>query len=99
MAPSVVMCRAMRPRGASLGATATLPSLPATVLMGAAFPLAAALAHDGEDREGRTVAMVYSANILGNVAGGLCTGLLHRTEMPSFGLQSQAEYEEERQSR
>ena len=46
----------------------------------------------------RTVLAALSP-LAATIAMRLCTGLLHRTEMPSFGLQSQAEYEEERQSR
>jgi len=44
----------------------------------------------------RTVLAALSP-LAATIAMRLCTGLLHRTEMPSFGLQSQAEYEEERE--
>jgi spermidine synthase len=46
-----------------------------TLLMGASFPLITSLAFR-DDREGTTVGRVYFFNVLGNVAGGLFTGLL-----------------------
>jgi spermidine synthase len=46
-----------------------------TLLMGASFPLITSLAFKDE-REGSTVGRVYFFNVLGNVAGGLFTGLL-----------------------
>jgi spermidine synthase len=46
-----------------------------TILMGASFPLITSLAFKDE-REGTTVGRVYFFNVLGNVAGGLFTGLL-----------------------
>jgi len=47
-----------------------------TVLMGASFPLIAALAFEKNGQEARTVGRVYFFNILGNVLGGLATGFL-----------------------
>jgi len=46
-----------------------------TFLMGASFPLITSLAFKDE-REGTTVGSVYFFNVLGNVTGGLFTGLL-----------------------
>jgi predicted membrane-bound spermidine synthase len=46
-----------------------------TFLMGASFPLITSLAFKDE-REGTTVGRVYFFNVLGNVTGGLFTGLL-----------------------
>lgn len=49
---------------------------PATLCMGASFPLIASLALKTPNQEGRTVGSIYFANILGNVCGGLATGFL-----------------------
>ena len=46
-----------------------------TVLMGASFPLITSLAHT-KGRDADTVGKVYFYNVLGNVTGGLFTGLL-----------------------
>ena len=46
-----------------------------TFLMGASFPLITSLAFKDE-REGTTVGRVYFFNVLGNVTGGLFTGLI-----------------------
>lgn len=46
-----------------------------TLLMGASFPLITSLAFKDEE-EGKTVGKVYFFNVLGNVSGGLFTGLL-----------------------
>ncbi len=46
-----------------------------TFLMGSSFPLITSLAFKDE-REGTTVGTVYFFNVLGNVTGGLFTGLL-----------------------
>lgn len=46
-----------------------------TFFMGASFPLITSLAYSNT-REGSTVGRVYFFNVLGNVAGGLVTGLL-----------------------
>jgi predicted membrane-bound spermidine synthase len=46
-----------------------------TFLMGSSFPLITSLAFKDE-REGTTVGRVYFFNVMGNVAGGLFTGLL-----------------------
>ncbi len=47
-----------------------------TVLMGASFPLVSGLALSDADSEGKTVGLVYFFNVLGNVVGGLVTGLI-----------------------
>lgn len=47
-----------------------------SVLMGGCFPLIASLADDGSGHSGRTTGRIYFVNIMGNVAGGLLTGLL-----------------------
>ena len=47
-----------------------------TILMGASFPLIAALAFEKNGQEARTVGRIYFFNILGNVLGGLGTGFL-----------------------
>ncbi len=47
-----------------------------TLVMGASFPLISLLALKDREREGRTVGVVYSFNIAGNVLGGLATGLI-----------------------
>lgn len=46
-----------------------------TLFMGASFPLIASIAYK-RGQEGMTVGIVYFFNILGNVTGGLATGLL-----------------------
>jgi spermidine synthase len=48
---------------------------PATLLWGAAFPLAMAAAHDGGD-PAKSVGRVYAANTLGGVAGALLASLV-----------------------
>ena len=50
--------------------------LPATLLMGACFPVAARMRADLEKTAGAVVGRVYLLTVLGNVAGGLVTGLL-----------------------
>lgn len=50
--------------------------LPATVVMGASFPVAARMRHDLEQSEGAVVGRVYLLTVLGNVMGGLVTGLV-----------------------
>ncbi len=45
-----------------------------TLLMGASFPLITSFAFNA-DKEGNTVGKVYFFNVLGNVTGGLLTGL------------------------
>jgi predicted membrane-bound spermidine synthase len=47
-----------------------------TVLMGASFPLISSLALSGRGREGRAVGTTYFFGVLGNVLGGLLTGLV-----------------------
>jgi len=47
-----------------------------TILMGATFPLVSSLALSDKLREGKLVGVVYFYNVIGNVAGGLITGLL-----------------------
>jgi len=49
-----------------------------TLFMGASFPLITSLAHQDNHKEqvGATVGKVYFFNVLGNVTGGLITGLL-----------------------
>ncbi|HEX3701865.1 MAG TPA: fused MFS/spermidine synthase [Vicinamibacterales bacterium] len=60
--------------------------LPMTFALGAAFPLALALASDGRpDLIGRDVARVYAANTLGAIAGALTGGFLL---LPRLGLRS-----------
>jgi spermidine synthase len=60
--------------------------LPMTFALGAAFPLALALASDGRpDLIGRDVARVYAANTLGAIAGALTGGFLL---LPQLGLRS-----------
>jgi spermidine synthase len=46
-----------------------------TLIMGASFPLITSLAYN-QNNEGDTVGKVYFFNVLGNVAGGLITGLI-----------------------
>jgi predicted membrane-bound spermidine synthase len=47
-----------------------------TVLMGASFPLAASLSRPRVVNPGQTVGWVYFFTVVGNTAGGLCTGLV-----------------------
>jgi len=47
-----------------------------TILMGASFPLMSSLALNKSDQEGKTIGTVYFFNIIGNVLGGVITGLL-----------------------
>ena len=49
---------------------------PATLMMGASFPLIAAMAIEADPREGWRAGSVYAANILGNVLGALLTGFV-----------------------
>lgn len=55
-----------------------------TILMGASFPLISFLALSDSSQEGKTVGTIYFFNILGNVLGGLLTGLLL---LPYFGTE------------
>jgi fucose permease len=55
-----------------------------TVLMGASFPTAAALALVRRDRQGSTVGMVYFLTIIGNTLGGILTGYVL---LPYFGTE------------
>ncbi|HWF84258.1 MAG TPA: fused MFS/spermidine synthase, partial [Vicinamibacterales bacterium] len=60
--------------------------LPMTFALGAAFPLALALASDdGPNQIGTVVARVYAANTLGAIAGALAGGFVL---LPAFGLRS-----------
>ncbi len=60
--------------------------LPMTFALGAAFPLALALASDDRpNRIGGVVARVYAANTLGAIAGALAGGFVL---VPAFGLRS-----------
>jgi spermidine synthase len=52
-----------------------------TLLMGASFPVVAALAPDNDRTQGRTVGLVYFFVVVGNAIGGLVTGLVI---LPSF---------------
>lgn len=52
-----------------------------TILMGASFPLISAIANRNTNKPGLTIGKVYGCNILGNVLGGLMTGLI---VMPVF---------------
>jgi spermidine synthase len=47
-----------------------------TMLMGASFPLIASVAFSKPGREGEAVGRTYFFNVLGNVVGGLVTGLV-----------------------
>lgn len=47
-----------------------------TIFMGASFPLISFLALSDQNKEGKTVGTVYCFNILGNVLGGVVTGLM-----------------------
>jgi spermidine synthase len=67
----------------ALGVAALL--LPMTFALGAAFPLALALASAGATAVGRDVARVYTANTLGAIAGALAGGFLL---VPLLGLRS-----------
>ena len=55
---------------------ATLLLLPTAVAIGAAFPLAVAVAAGGVTTVGRDVARVYAANTLGALAGALTAGFV-----------------------
>jgi predicted membrane-bound spermidine synthase len=57
---------------------------PATLLMGASFPLIASLSLFRPDREGMTVGTVYFFNVVGNVLGGVATGFLL---LPALGTE------------
>jgi spermidine synthase len=77
---------------ASFGAVVRLQSaiiaalmMPMTVAFGAAFPLAVGLAARSDETVARDVAMVYTANTLGAIAGALAGGFLL---VPAFGLQN-----------
>lgn len=50
--------------------------LPSTFLMGASFPLIAAMATGADPREGWKAGTIYATNIIGNVLGALVTGLV-----------------------
>jgi predicted membrane-bound spermidine synthase len=47
-----------------------------TILMGLSFPVAAVLARQDETEDANAVGRIYFLTVLGNVAGGLVTGLL-----------------------
>ncbi len=55
-----------------------------TILMGASFPLISSLALKNENKEGKTVAIVYFFTIAGNVLGGIITGFVL---LPFFGTE------------
>ena len=59
--------------------------LPMTLALGAAFPLALAVAAGGASSAGADAARVYTANTLGAIAGSLAAGFVL---IPAFGLQS-----------
>jgi spermidine synthase len=59
--------------------------LPATILMGASFPLLAAMSIQARRREGFLSGTVYALAILGNVSGGLVTGLVL---LPTLGSEA-----------
>jgi spermidine synthase len=59
--------------------------MPMTVAFGAAFPLAVALAAQGDDRVPRDVATIYTANTVGAIVGALAGGFLL---VPALGLQN-----------
>lgn len=59
--------------------------MPMTIAFGAAFPLAVALAARREETVARDVAIVYTANTIGAIAGALAGGFLL---VPAFGLQN-----------
>ncbi|MBW1820094.1 MAG: hypothetical protein JRJ60_23395, partial [Deltaproteobacteria bacterium] len=47
-----------------------------TLMMGASFPLLAAMAPAGHEKEAKSVGTIYFFNICGNVLGGVLTGFL-----------------------
>jgi spermidine synthase len=55
-----------------------------TLLMGASFPTAAALALGRSDRQGGTVGTVYFLTVIGNTLGGVLTGFVL---LPFFGTE------------
>src|SRR5439155_23897772 len=59
--------------------------LPMTFALGAAFPLALAVAAAGADTVGRDTARVYAFNTLGAIAGALTAGFVL---LPAIGLQT-----------
>lgn len=52
----------------------TLLMLPATILMGAGFPLMNVLVLRDANREGQGTGLIYALTVAGNVTGGLLTG-------------------------
>ena len=65
--------------------TIAIGVLPAAIMMGAAFPMANALAHAGTERVGRRIGGLWLAVTAGNALGALATGLLI---LPALGLQN-----------
>ncbi len=65
-------------------AVAVLFMLPATILMGASFPLVARIVAGGTERVGRAVGRVYALNTVGAVLGSLLAAFLF---LPLIGVQ------------
>jgi predicted membrane-bound spermidine synthase len=60
-----------------------------TLLIGASFPLIAYLANSDGEQEARATGLIYLANVLGNVVGGVTTGFVllpHLGSEPTFLL-------------
>ncbi len=66
------------------GGVAAILLLPVTLMLGAAFPLAIAVATRRLDTAPRDIATVYAANTLGAIAGALAAGFVL---IPAVGLQ------------
>jgi spermidine synthase len=85
---------AVSPGGASVGtvmavgfAVSSLAILPATLGMGATFPLTVRICATGRDRVGRDVGTLYAANTLGAILGSFASAFLL---VPGFSALSQA---------